>query len=168
MMNTYSVQKGSSLIEVMIALFVMAIGLLGVLSLQANSIQVTKTASYYSQATILAHDMAESMLLTQGAAEADETFDEVGLYYLGYDDATPSDPGCILSACTPEQLVQWSLYKWRTNIQNALPGGEAEIAPDAETDSGAIISIRFHVGYDPVTGDPITDSISIKNTVETF
>jgi len=42
-------QKGSSLIEVMVALTILAVGLLGMAQLQNRSSQDNQTAYYYSQ-----------------------------------------------------------------------------------------------------------------------
>ena len=55
------IQSGSSLIEVVVALFVLAIGMLGVLSMQVKSMQFNQSAYYYSQAVYLANEILENM-----------------------------------------------------------------------------------------------------------
>ena len=48
-------QQGSGLLEVMIGLFVLAIGLLGMSSMQSKALRSNNTAYMYSQAIFLAN-----------------------------------------------------------------------------------------------------------------
>lgn len=61
-------QRGSSLIEVLIAIIVLAIGLLGLGLLQVTSVQSNHSAYYRSQVTILASDLADRMRANRTAA----------------------------------------------------------------------------------------------------
>lgn len=54
-------QRGATLIEVLIAIIVLAIGLLGLGLLQVTSVQSNHSAYYRSQVTILASDLADRM-----------------------------------------------------------------------------------------------------------
>nr|WP_256835895.1 type IV pilus modification protein PilV [Pseudomonas oleovorans] len=54
-------QRGFTLIEVMVALVVLAIGLLGMATLMMQSMQSSESAYSRSQATILAYDILERM-----------------------------------------------------------------------------------------------------------
>ena len=54
-------EQGSTLIEVLIAIVVLSIGLLGLAGLQAMSIQSNHSAYYRSQATILAYNLADEL-----------------------------------------------------------------------------------------------------------
>lgn len=53
--------KGFSLVEVMIAVFVLAIGLLGIAGLQITSIKSNHTALLHTQVTQLASDLSDRM-----------------------------------------------------------------------------------------------------------
>lgn len=59
--NTAKTQHGSSLLETMISLFVLAIGLLGTLAMQNKSIQHNQSSYSYSQAIVLAYDISERL-----------------------------------------------------------------------------------------------------------
>ena len=61
-------QRGTTLIEVLIALIVLSIGLLGLALLQVTSVQSNHSAYYRSQATVLAHDLADRMRANRTAA----------------------------------------------------------------------------------------------------
>ena len=58
---TLRVQRGFSLLEVMIAVLVLAIGLLGLSPLQANGLRANGSAQQRSQAVALAYDMMERL-----------------------------------------------------------------------------------------------------------
>lgn len=59
--SSRSVQRGFSLIEVLVAVLILAIGLLGVAGVQVISMQNTSNANLRTQATIHAQDMAEQI-----------------------------------------------------------------------------------------------------------
>jgi len=59
---------GFTMIEVLVAVLVLAIGLLGVASVQLLSMQQTSNANLRSQATLYAQDMAEQLRANAGNA----------------------------------------------------------------------------------------------------
>ncbi len=54
-------QIGSSLVETMVSLFVLAIGLLGTLAMQTKSVQHNQNSYSFSQALVLANDLSERL-----------------------------------------------------------------------------------------------------------
>lgn len=136
-MKTSRLELGSSLIETLVALFVLAIGVLGVMSMQIKSIQFNKSSYLYSQASFLANDIYEGMLLTPEIADT---------YVIHYSDATPSKPSCgVGNDCSASQVVDWNLHNWRNNVSSLLPGGRSEI--DLLGDQ-FVIRIEFEMGYE--------------------
>lgn len=111
-------QKGSSLVEVMVALFVLAIGLLGVLAMQSKSMQYNQSAHVYSQAVYLANDIAERVR---------SNTDPAANYAVAIPGSEPTD--CKTVACGAAALAAWDLYWWNQNIQNFLPAGAGAIEP---------------------------------------
>ena len=75
-------QAGVSLVEVLVAVVVLSIGLLGLAGLQASGIRVGQSSIYRSQAAQLAYDMVDRMRVNVASA---------GSYGIGLADATP---GC--------------------------------------------------------------------------
>lgn len=109
-----SKEVGSSLIEVVVALFVLAIGMLGVLSMQVKSMQFNQSAYYYTQAVYLANQILENMRSSPGAANT---------YLIGLDESTPSiSKNCSASGvtCTPAELRNFNLKIWRDNVSGTL------------------------------------------------
>jgi len=128
MMNRNS---GFTLIEVLIAALVLAVGLLGLAGLQAASIKNNLSAYKRSQATQLAYDMAdriranrnESINLTTGNVITAST-------YLTMAPASASaQANCTtVTGCSSAQMAQNDLFQWNAALTTALPGGTGTIA----------------------------------------
>ncbi len=106
-------QRGLTLIEVLIAVLVLSIGLLGLAGLQATSLQFNHSANLRSQATNLAYEMTDRMRANRDAALN-------GQYNLALT-ATPSAgtvPGDDLTA-------------WRDALSDRLPSGTGSVQVDA-------------------------------------
>lgn len=112
-------QKGSSLVEVMVALFVLAIGLLGVLAMQSKSMQYNQSAHVYSQAVYLANDMAERI-----RSNIKNT-----ISYSGTIPETAPTIDCSVTPCDAAGLAAWDKFVWNENVKKALPSGKGEITP---------------------------------------
>lgn len=126
-------QKGFTLLEVMIAVLVLAIGLLGLAGLQASSLRVNQSASMRSQATSLAYDMADRIRTNRGAAR-------VG----GYDgQALETNPAPCTVVDPSGTLAERDIAFWRNAISCTLPLGTGSIAridnPNDDPDNFTII-----------------------------
>ena len=144
-------EYGSSLIEVMVSLLVLAIGLLGVLGMQVQSLKSNQNAYLYSQAAFLANDIYESMNLFS---------DDASGFAISLSASTPTLPNCTLSNsdCSKSDIITWSQSSWRTNVENLLPGGKGAVV----LNNGAYeIQIQFIVGYDKDNG-PETEIYSLN------
>lgn len=99
-------QNGVSLIEVMVALFVLGVGLLGVLAMQAESMKLNQQAYGSTQAMFLANDIVERMRVNMLALTPEQQ-------------AQPTQELVFSNA---------DLTNWKTDILTPrLPGSSAEI-----------------------------------------
>lgn len=153
-------QRGASLIEVMVALLILAVGLLGVLAMQARAVQLNQNAYLYSQAAILANDIMEAMRTSRSSASD---------YLVSYDAAVTSAGDCTTVGvdCSPSQIARWNLSEWKTNVASLLPGGEGaiELISSSSVISEYEIRVRFHIGFDENTDDPVTDQLIIRTSL---
>jgi type IV pilus assembly protein PilV len=121
MIHTIRSETGSSLIEVVVALFVLAVGMLGVLSMQLKSMQFNQSAYYYSQATFLANQILENMRSNPTVADT---------YLIDLDETKPTaTKNCNASnvTCSPSELRAFNLNEWRTNIESTLTSGKSSV-----------------------------------------
>ena len=122
---------GFTLLEVLIALLVLSIGLLGLAALQTTGLRSNQMASMRTTATQLAYDISDRMRANPQAV-ADTTNDP---YVIAHDDAAPTiATNCKTTDCTPAQLATYDLAQWKNALvsaQNGLPGGLGEITQTA-------------------------------------
>jgi type IV pilus assembly protein PilV len=126
--------RGFSLIEVLVALFIQAFGLLGMTALQIKALKSTQAALIDSQVQFLLADMAERIRVNNNPA-----------YEISFtDDAPAMGKDCEAVICSSNDLVTWDLRQWRSKIENPayLPEGESQILFDNLSRTYAI-SIRY-------------------------
>ncbi len=121
-MKTKKHSKGFTLLEVMLALVISAVSLLGLASLQAQSLTFNQTAYIRSQATYFAYDMLEKMRMNK-------TLANTGSYDLALTDV-PNSATCYGtgSTCSQSDFAAADKYEWYDNISTALPGGAGSVS----------------------------------------
>ncbi len=124
---------GFSLIEVLIALVVLAIGLLGLATLQMTSLQFNSDAYLRSQATVLAYDVADRMRSNMTgviagnytvAAEAN-----ANTTVATYAACSASTCNCTGTAsCSVANMALYDLGTWYDRLDKTLPGSSTKRA----------------------------------------
>ena len=115
-------QRGISLMESLIALVVLALGVMGLAGIQTRFLVDTRTSNYRAVAIGLIDDLNNRMLLNRNAALSNPT-----PYALGWTDAATAAQNCVANQCTGAQLAQSDLNQWRAAVAAALPGAKASI-----------------------------------------
>jgi len=100
--------------EVLVALIILSIGLLGTAGMQLAGLRYGYSANLVYVATLQANDMADRIRANPVALAAGNYNSIAG---------TGSDPGCISTACTPAQMAATDAYQWNTNNALVLPAG---------------------------------------------
>jgi type IV pilus assembly protein PilV len=115
--------QGFSLLEVLVALLVLSVGLLGLAGLSAKGMNSNQSAYYLSQAMAQAYDMADRMRANR-AGFAAGNYDSVS--------GIPSDPGCISTGCSStSQIALYDANRWNTANANLLPSGRGTVTVQA-------------------------------------
>jgi len=107
--------RGFTLIEVLVAVLVLSIGLLGRASLQATSLRNNNDASMQTRAGYIASDMADRMRANVSLVST----------YPGAA-AVAASGGCVTAACTPAEMVGNDMAEWNELLQT-LPAGQGGI-----------------------------------------
>jgi type IV pilus assembly protein PilV len=118
--------NGFTLIEVLVAMLVLAVGLLGLAGLQAHALKNNQSAYYRSQATQLAYDIADRMRANQIEAKNFAT-SQYDSDVLAPADATNQANCKTTTGCTPAQMAEQDLYDWQQNLKEWLPLGTGSI-----------------------------------------
>ncbi|TLP77832.1 type IV pilus modification protein PilV [Pseudomonas nitroreducens] len=131
-------QGGFTLIEVLIALLVLAIGLLGMASLTMTSLQSNQGAYLRGQASMLAYDYVERMRGNLPQALLATSPYEINLA----SGATRTNPDCRTktAGCTASQLANQDIFDWWGNLQLAIPGSSATVTKANTNEYQVVIS----------------------------
>ena len=119
--NTRYSMRGFTLLEVMVAILVLSIGLLGLAGLMASSLKNSHSAYLRTQATWFAYDALDRMRANRTVALASG-------YNLGLNTA-PGGSG----------LAATDLAEWDTALTNALPEGDGSITVTPATRAVTVI-----------------------------
>lgn len=127
---------GFTLVEVLVSLFILAIGLLGMTALQNEALKYNHAAFIDTQAQFLLSDMAERIRANRGNGTYNLLFTE---------DPTSSAVDCSANTCSSNQMAAWDLNAWRAMVEDSayLPEGESQIVYDNLTNT-YVISIRYN------------------------
>lgn len=148
--------QGFTLIEVMVSMFVLTVGILGMAGMQAVSVRESQNTYFRMQADMLAVDMADRMRANRAdAADADS------VNYVS-DGTVNAASDCIGTAasCTAAQLAGYDVSQWLTQITNSsIPSGVGTISRNAGTSQYTI-----QVFWDEDRNDAVT---TVANCVAT-
>mgnify|MGYP000901146229 CR=1 FL=1 len=109
--------RGFTMIEAMIALLVLAVGLLGIATLQATAKRSVHQAGQRSLAISLADSMVERIRINPAAAAAYHT--GLGASALGGGTILDAPRDCAAQTCTPAQVAAWDLWRWEQQLDGA-------------------------------------------------
>jgi type IV pilus assembly protein PilV len=108
--------RGVTIVEMLVALVVLSIGMLGVAALFAVTLRSSGSAIQRTLAVDLASDIADRIRANRRAGAA----------YSANPVAT--DEKCIGEssiACTPEEMARNDVWQWREDVARAFPSGNA-------------------------------------------
>ena len=163
----YGRQRGVTLIEALVSLFIISIGLLGVAGLQATSLVAGHSSTMRSKAVFYTNDLLERMRSNRDAEGGG-----VGLQAYGGDPEKHNcredgDAGTPTTVCAPALLAADDLFYWYQEIGLGFGG---TLSPVDGTVSGGLLVIddgdpnatSVQVGNFVSQWDPITVTITIK------
>lgn len=139
-------QKGLSMLEVLISLFILVFGLLGMIGLQARA-QIGTFESYQrGQALIIAQDMADRIMINRPAATcyAFTTDTATGSPYVGT--GYSGTPTCVTTAGTAamQTLAANDMIAWNNTLK-----GAAETLGGNQV--GGLLGARGCISFDSAT-----------------
>jgi type IV pilus assembly protein PilV len=104
--------RGVSMIEVLVAIVIFSLGLLGLAMMQLKGASFTKDSGARSAAVLLARSLADRMQANpQGVSDGD---------YVWTGGTAPTYTDCS-SGCTPAQVADNDLNAWLNQMQASLP-----------------------------------------------
>jgi len=120
-------QGGFTMLEILLAVLITSIGLIGIAGLQAVTLKNSHSSNLRSVATRQAYDLADRM-------RSNKTALDTGIYnnQQGVEVAT-----CFqVVGCTGTQMAQMDVFLWNQANASLLPGGRGFICTDSTPNDG--------------------------------
>jgi type IV pilus assembly protein PilV len=161
---------GFTLVEVLVALFVVALGIAGAAGLQTLAVRAGRDATRLSDATRLARSLAERMHANPHALALPDAANP----YLLLDYAAASGPPaaaalCYADTCDADALARFDLFEVSQAVASGFPDGRIRVCRDAapldaaglpmwrcEAQEGAplVVKLGWRAHADAATGVP--------------
>ncbi|MDF1822498.1 MAG: type IV pilus modification protein PilV [Alcanivoracaceae bacterium] len=156
-------QRGVGMIEVLVAVLVLSIGVLGYAGLQLRALNSTSESHFQTQASSLAQDAVERMMANE---------DMLDTYYANpanwpqgeMSNAPLANWGqCYQNICTQPQLAAWDVAQLRWLAWNLLPGGR--ISAEECSVSGVLCVTVAWGESTPADCDPSDDTCLVMEVL---
>lgn len=113
---------GFSLIEVLIALVILSVGLLGIAAMVSVSLKSKDSSYMRTQATAESSAILDRMRANRATATS-------GGYDIAIGSSITSPPNCFGSnPCTPAQIASIDVAQWKSDLASLLPSGDGSIS----------------------------------------
>ncbi len=135
LMHRLSKQAGASLVEVLVAVVVVSVGLVGLAALQTVSMRNNQSAYLRTQATFLTYDILDRMRANSAAAQSGQYVTTLG--------ADPNGTAnCEATNCVSADMATFDVNQWKCqlgawdndsvcsatlSLTGQLPGGDGSI-----------------------------------------
>lgn len=148
MVNASVVNRGNTLIEVLVSFAILGVGLLGIAGLLLISNKTNNSSYAKQQAVQCIYDIFDKIRTNQQAAIK-------GSYDISNisTSATPTIPNepstkCDATACTSDQMATWDTWYWLANDVSKLPSGSGSIVTSSNSGSAKNTLITITVQWD--------------------
>jgi type IV pilus assembly protein PilV len=137
-------QRGATMIEVLIAVLVLAVGLLGVAALQATALRNSQSSYERSQATILAYSLLDAIRVDRANAAAYNT------------------AGWLCDAPAGATLAEQQLADWFGSFENNL-GNTPSTCVRVSNCEGATCTIELQWDDSRGIGTPLPQTLETRS-----
>lgn len=154
-------QEGMSMIEVLISIFVLSLGVLGVAGMQLNALRTTQQSGFQTAALHLAAELADQMRANDVQMRTDDIENPfLSIDFSATDDA-PNEPAALCHSrdCGAAELAAFDIYDWTRRISEALPGARARVCRDQAPWDGNAGAWRWECDPGGSDGAPIVIKI---------
>lgn len=172
----FDAARGFSMVEVMVALIVLSVGLLGVARLQSLALSSTSVANKRSLAAIEAEGLAAAMHENRGywtgGDPANGTITLQGTtvtFTAGFPNlGAAGTPTCTstVTPCTPTQVAAHDLNAWAVALQALLPTDNAIIACGTLSPVSCTITISWAENAVAINAQEATSEAAAQSTAQ--
>ncbi|MGH8548519.1 MAG: type IV pilus modification protein PilV [Methylococcales bacterium] len=147
--------QGFTLVEVLIAVVILSIGMLGLMGLQTVALRQNNSSQTRTYAVEFINELADRMRANRAGVDADRYADPSPAP-LATAPALPADPGfdCMKSypgggtLCNPQEIALADLFAWKRSAAFMFPGSQTTVTCTDSQD----------LGFTDADGDGINDA----------
>jgi len=156
-------QRGVGMIEILVAVLVLSIGVLGYAGLQLRALNSTSESHFQTQASALAQDAVERISANEALRDtfyknpANWPQDEMS------NDPLANWDQCYQNICTRDQVAAWDVDQLRWLAWNLLPGGR--ISTEECTPAGVLCVTVAWGESTPDDCDPSEDTCLVMEVL---
>lgn len=114
-------QRGTSLIEALVALLVLALGVMGMAAVQTRSLTTARTTNLRALAIQAAEDLQDRI---QANAALRHNPPLTNPYLTPWGPPPASSRDCATTLCDGPQLAAFDLVQWKQELARSLPAGD--------------------------------------------
>jgi type IV pilus assembly protein PilV len=124
--------KGFTLIEVLVALLVLSVGVLGVAGMQVTALKNLQSSGSFGVAAMLANDIADRMWVNQAQVLSGS-----------YNHVQPpnSVPDCVGGTCTALELARFDTTDWQRQIRGYTTEAEVSVPAVLPDAAGTVLPV---------------------------
>lgn len=120
-------QKGFTLIESLLTLFILSIGMLGIAGMQLQGLKSGGLAMQQMAVVMKTQEIIERMrsntITYMRGKDANIVSDMAAVQLALYNSGVGVDKACINGTfCTNAEMVAFDLFQWETDLKDVLPG----------------------------------------------
>lgn len=159
-------ENGFSLIEVLVALFVLALGVVGAIAMQLTALRTTQQTVQRTQALYLASEIADSFAsLPMQMLVNDGHLPELAGEDSEIEPSATNAGNCyqIDSPCDVLQLAKFNYKEWSSRIQKNLPKGRFRICRDSANRN---MSDQIDWACDESSSAPLVVKVAWRQKIE--
>jgi len=139
--------KGFTLLEVMIALVIFSIGLLGLAGIQAVALKNNNSAYTRTVSMQLAYNMADVLRAsTDNEGNIIAAFDTITTAIPGAPTSCVQKSGAAAPDCTQAELASFEVYHWKKRLEKELASGLGSISKTGDVYTITIMWDDEHTG----------------------
>ncbi|MEA5098213.1 MAG: type IV pilus modification protein PilV [Burkholderiaceae bacterium] len=125
-------QSGFTLVEVLVSIFVLALGVIGVAGMQLTAMRSGQQSTNQTVAVQLATELADKMRANAVEMKKGDSTAYLFSYNSVADSAPDSVTACYSgTGCSAEQMAAYDIYEWKLRLKAQLPGGRAVVCRDS-------------------------------------
>ena len=136
-------QNGFTLIEVLVSVFVLALGVIGIAGMQLTAMRNSQQSNYQTVAVQLASELADNMRSNAAVMKKDDSDNPFLFSYDSASGSNPDEPGskCYTTTnCDADALAKFDIYEWSLRLKGMLPNGRVKVCRDKQPVTGGTLT----------------------------